>query len=205
MPPKLLADSLRSEAQLFAQSSVPLAPGRDYSGDGDAGVKTLAERVARNAAIRNDFLERFLFRACAADVTHVLWIDADVFYPPTLVTDLLAVSDVDIVAPGVYLQGHYPRFYDLAGFVSGGKWAEMFPPYWEGKTDGVNQMDSVGTCYLVPATVYHKGARYAPSQDYAEHYSVCEFARREMGMKVLCDMRQMVWHAYLPEYGEVAH
>lgn len=201
-PASLMADSLLAEARLFAENSNgELVPGRDCAGKSDIEIKTLAERVYRNAIMRNLYLERYLTR----DITHVMWIDADVIsYPADLVRQLLAISDVDIVAPAVYLQRHNDRWYDIAGFVENGQWCRLMPPHFAQKDDVVT-LDSVGCVYLVPSFVYFLGGRYQPSDRYAEHHALCQYAREKLRMQVLCATKIRTEHAFLADYGERLH
>jgi FkbM family methyltransferase len=52
---------------------------------------------------------------------------------------------------------------------------------------------------MVPADVYRSGARYAHTDGFTEHYSVCQEAKRR-GLRVLCKTDVSVAHAFLDEY-----
>lgn len=153
-----------------------------------------------NAAARNQFIDLFLHD----EHDYVLWMDIDlVEVPEDLIERLVAVSkdyDGAIVAPMVW--GEHGKFYDIGGFIKDGHWASM--------EDGVagdelvEIMESVGTCYLVPAWLYRAGLRYAPNANDVEHLSFCA-AARERGVMVLALRDVEVLHAHLPDYGEAIH
>lgn len=143
-----------------------------------------------HAAARNTMLDMYLKKTH----THVLWIDADVVeYPTDLATRLHAIDAEGIIAPLPLIENTV-RFYDCYGFVGArGQRAErVWPPYME-----MTSMQSVGTCYLAPASLYHAGARYEPTEGHTEHYSVCRKAKR---VSVARDV--VVYHADLPKWGE---
>lgn len=113
-----------------------------------------------------------------------------------------------IVAPLALLSptsGWSNRFYDIGGFIEHGNRARMFPPWFEQQGD-VIELDSVGCCYLAPATLYREGARYAPppTDYYVEHWSVMQEAKRR-GYRVVALTTVHVLHAWLPDYGMEAH
>ncbi len=176
-------------------------PGIDFTlslyRDGEEGVQGVVgynpEHNSRVAEVRNAVIEEYL----DSEHTHVLWIDADIIrIPPDLPTKLLQRSAV--VAPIVFWDKHRPHFYDVGGFVQNGKWANPMPPYWQNMGPIVS-LDSVGCCYMIPADVYRKGARYSHTDGFTEHYSVCQDAKRQ-GLPVLCRTDVSVAHAFLDEY-----
>lgn len=146
-----------------------------------------------HAAARNAMLDIYL----RPRYTHVLWIDADVVdYPTDLASRLHALDSEGIIAPLPLIEGT-TRFYDTYGFVGahGQRVERVWPPYME-----MVSMQSVGTCYLAPASLYHAGARYEPTEGHTEHYSVCRQAKR------VCVARDVVvYHADLPKWGEDWH
>jgi hypothetical protein len=95
------------------------------------------------------------------------------------------------------------RFYDVGGFVKDGQGFTPWPPFCEdmGK---VIDVDSVGTCYLVPAEIYRAGVRYSVQRDEVEHLSVMKAAKK-MGYRIVARRDIAVLHAYLPKYGVRLH
>ena len=153
-----------------------------------------------NAAARNEFIEQFLHD----DHDYVLWLDIDLVDTPVdLIEQLLSVSenrDGAIVAPMAWDERGV--FYDIGGFIKDGQWADQYTGV--AGEEIVVEMDSVGTCYLVPAWLYRKGLRYTPAGDDVEHVSFCA-AARALGVAVLAVRDVRVTHAYLPFYGEAVH
>lgn len=155
-------------------------------------------KYAPNAVARNALID-----FCLKDYhTHVLWMDADlVDCPPDLIERLLYRSTTYAVAPYVLIEDSN-QFYDYGGFVRHGLQFAQFPPYTD--AEGIVEMDSVGTCYLVPAWVYENGCRYRPEGDEVEHVSF--FRQAEYyGLSVVADSTLIVRHANLPKYGENWH
>lgn len=146
-----------------------------------------------HAKARNAMLDLYL----QPHHTHVLWIDADlVEYGGDLATRLHAIDSEGIIAPLPLIEGTN-RFYDVRGFIdSKGHAARPYPPYFD---KGV-PMQAVGACYMAPASLYHAGARYEPTEGHTEHYSVCRKAGR---VSVAPDL--IVYHANLPAWGEDWH
>ena len=173
------------------------------------------EKYGPNAAARNELIEKFL----RPHHTFVLWVDVDIIdFPPDLIERLLAVSESHggaIVAPLVWMEkvGQGPVnltnggwFYDTGGFIKDGRQADFLTgvvPGEEGEQP-VEEMDSVGCVYLVPAQLYRDGLRYRPRGNEVEHVSFCSQARAN-GVKVLAMRDVHVVHAYLPKYGERWH
>lgn len=156
-----------------------------------------------NAAARNFVVEWFL----GPEHTHILWLDVDLVGVPLDIIELLAeVSENDIVAPFVLMEPNElfgaNRYYDVGGFRQNGKDFTLDPPYCEG--GDLVKLDSVGSCYLIPAEVYRRGARYAPKGDEVEHPSLMAQAR-VMGYNVYGRRDVIVRHAFLPYYGLDLH
>ena len=181
----------------------------------ESRLDNLHARVTRNAAVRNRLIRSYLRR----DHTHVVWIDADIvsFNPqlPRVLAQRSDAQDCDsITAPAVLLEDHHCRWYDTAGFLQRGKtWARPDMPWFKDMTNihfkdgfmsGVSAMQSVGAFYCVPANLYRNGAQHVSIRGVTEHYSVCQTALAR-GMNVLCFFDNVVWHAYLPNYGEANH
>jgi hypothetical protein len=166
----------------------------DERGSGDAHITTHDDRQSHIARIRQSILNDVL----QAEHKDVFWMDADIVYFDVRIFQKMMKFENAIVAPMVLLNNSKDHlgitfFYDLAGFIENGRWANRTAPYLS-RNYTVIEMDSVGAFYKVPARVYHSGAFYYPVAGYTEHYSVCEFARRKLGMKVLCDARMEVYH-----------
>ena len=163
----------------------------------------IKQKYGNNAKARNELLEKHL---CPWH-THVLWLDVDLVSVPSDIIELLAeISENDIVAPFVLMEPNEwfraDRFYDVGGFRQNGKDFSLFPPYCEG--GDLVELDSVGSCYLIPAEVYRWGARYSPVGDEVEHPSLMK-AAREMEFKVYARRDVIVRHAFLPYYGLDLH
>ncbi len=171
----------------------------DESGIGDHAVRTLEERIAHTAPIRQAMVDKHL-----SGRDYVLWADADVVsYPADLPSTLIRRNPAGVSAPIVLLEGHDSRFYDIAGFVEGGRWANLYPPYFS-QPGPVYELDGVGCVYLVAAEVYRSGARYEPVPGYTEHFAVCRHAR-SMGLPVRAYADLVAYHADLTRYGEAYH
>jgi hypothetical protein len=173
----------------------------------DAIQVTPGHACGRHAAARNLLIERFL----KPEHTHVLWLDVDlVIVPEDLIEKLAAITTENIVAPHPYVETLNPRkgpsfhnggwFYDTGAFVQGGVGRDM----WKPGLPGLQQMDSVGCCYLVPAETYRQGCRYDPVGNEIEHLSFCRQARG-LGYTIWATEDVTVEHAYLPKYGEDWH
>ncbi len=172
----------------------------DGDGPGEEGTGGLEGRAARMCAIRQNMINTYL----DSRHTHVLWIDADIFYSPDILERLMGTESRGIAAPCVLLEGHPGRFYDIRGFVEpGAKETPMMHPWFRQRGPIVN-MNSVGAFYLVLADIYRFGASHTPTIGYTEHWSVCQSAL-QTGHPVVCDTRLSVIHAFLPNYGEKAH
>lgn len=152
-------------------------------------------RYHNNARARNELIEKHL----KPEHTHVLWMDVDIVeVPADLLQQLTAISTKDIVAPFVLIEGT-ERFYDVGGFQQFGSWFDFAWPHCLG--GAVCEVDSVGSCYLVPAEVYRLGARYAPRGNHVEHLSLMRRAK-EMGYGVFACRNTVVYHADLPKWGQ---
>lgn len=182
---------------------------RDMRGSGDSHVKTFSDRSLNISTIRQEMVKEYL----RPRHTHVLSIDADIIkYDPRMPVRLLETSEKDIVAPMVLLdstgpenlfQGHHSRFYDIGGFVESNQWCRTFPPFFN-STEEVVSLDGVGCFYITPAEVFRQGGVYETTPGFTEHFSVCRRAR-ELGLRVLCNTKLSVEHAWLPYFGEDCH
>jgi hypothetical protein len=204
-PPALRA---KADALLARMLAANLDLSFDIHQDNDPLETVLPHpsRYTRHAAIRNYMLDMYL----RDEHTHVLWIDSDLVEYPALLPRLLLDTGADIAAPLPILDPSpgrllaFPRrdrFYDIAGFIEQGKRSRMFQP-WFDQTGDVIELDSVGCCYIIPASLFQDGVRYSPpSTDYyVEHWSVMRAAKRR-GMRIVALTTVQVVHAWLPDYG----
>jgi hypothetical protein len=172
----------------------------DEQGQGDAHISTFKERAKHNGQIRQILIEKYL----RSRHTHVLWIDADIFYnPETIVDDLLVLTQDGIGAPAVYLEDHHERWYDTAGFIENGNWAKLYKPFFKQKGP-IIELDSVGAFYMISADILRSSVRYDDYSPFTEHWPICQMAI-SMQRKVRCDLRLIVIHANLQKYGEKYH
>src|SRR5262249_14963248 len=104
--------------------------------------------------------------------THVLWLEADLCFPPELVSRLLA-KDVDIVAPIIYLGGY---FYDTWGFrdLSGKKWKSPASSNRKFKPFRLIEMSSVGSCVLFRRAILDSGIRFRGTYEDGLLVGVCQ-------------------------------
>jgi hypothetical protein len=180
-------------------------------------------RVRALAAIRQAMIEHHL-----GNERWVFWADLDLFeYSADLISTLIRRSEGGIAAPLVFMADAVsttggPQFYDVAGFVEEGRWADTRPPYFR-QRGPVYNLDSVGCCYLVPADLYRRGARHeqdagcnywleswhkSPAETlahdwtnkvYTEHYSVCAFARKN-GLPVRAFADLIALHEHVDDW-----
>jgi hypothetical protein len=196
----------------------------DWCPDWRSELKSHPDRARFIAAIRNrcilDFVQARERHEFLRNVTHVIWMDADVVhYDPDLFYRMLEASCANgnaVTAPLVFLDDSSGRtvpgrFYDTAGFIHHGERAGLYRPWFDGAPNDrplppLFEMDgSVGCVYCVPWAVYENGAsHHYCDPKYTEHYPVCQHARA-MGRKVLVLTDAVVRHAYLPDYGEEFH
>lgn len=150
-------------------------------------------RYGNNARARNELIEKYL----KPEHTHVLWMDVDIVeVPEDIIEQLAEVTETDIVAPFVLIEGT-ERFYDVGGFQQLGCWFDFAWPHCLGGT--ICGVDSVGSCYLVPAEVYRQGARYRPRGNDVEHGSLMNQAR-QMGYRVYACRNIVAYHANMDKW-----
>lgn len=131
------------------------------------------------AKIRQDMVDKYLGTA-----DWVAWVDADIVdYPANLFSELIRRAGGGIAAPVLLMEGELGsgdpndygfepgRFFDVAGYVEGLRWARFDEP-WFDQPGPQYWLDSVGSCYVVNAEIYRKGARHI-----ADPYSL-DFIRR---------------------------
>lgn len=193
--------ALRAQADALLRALVAANPDLSFDvaqDDSAVDVPAHPSLYMRHATVRNYMLDRYL----TPQHTHVLWIDSDLIaYPAALPQLLLDAAPGAIVAPFALLDKWPNRFYDIGGFIEHGNRARMWPPFFDQDAD-VIELDSVGCCYLAPASLYHAGVRYSPppTDYYVEHWSVMQEAKaRGYRVCALRDVRAV--HAWLPDYG----
>lgn len=177
------------------------------------------DRFEKLAHLRNVIVEGALQKeAC------VLWIDSDVVeIPPNLIVDLMK-HNVPVVAPTVYIEGT-KQFYDTLAFrFLDGENFPMFNPqrshhdstvYKFASDDllqrvelkrnlpSLQEVASVGTCYLASAGLYtKKKVRYHGGD--SEQVTFCKDVRNA-GYKIYVDFNVKVHHAHLKNYGKQWH
>lgn len=182
----------------------------DPNGDAPPAGKPHPHRQPALAKIRQDMVDKYLGTA-----DWVAWIDADIVdYPAHLISELVKRADTGIAAPLVLMDGERGtgslnadgfgrgRFFDIAGFVEGLRWARFDEP-WFDQPGPVYSLDSVGSLYVVNAEIYRQGARHTadcyseafvrhgmkwkpgtvamnqrmPANCFTEHFSVCQWAK----------------------------
>lgn len=162
-------------------------------------------KYAKYVKLRNQILEESL----TEDYTHVFWMDVDIVeYPYDIIEKLLAISDKDIVAPYVFIEDNdwwpWKRFYDIDCFIdSKGVKFDYKAPYNISDGDIKTEINSVGTCFLIPAEV-HRKIQYDINYIKNEHILFFEKAK-QLGYKIIVDPSIEVKHAFLPKYGENFH
>jgi hypothetical protein len=163
------------------------------------------------AKIRQDMVDKYLGTA-----DWVAWIDADIVdYPGNLLSELIVRAGGGIAAPIVLMEGELGsgefnphgfgpgKFFDVAGFVESLRWARFEEP-WFDQPGPEYSLDSVGSCYVMNAEIYRKGARHTidpysldfirrgiewspdtvamnqkgPANCFTEHFSVCQWAKQ---------------------------
>jgi len=166
-------------------------------------------KYGANAQARNELIDLYL----TPDIDYVLWLDVDlVKVPRDLIETLMSVAPDSIVAAVVYVErvndgsacfGNGGWFYDTGAFIKDGLHAST-DPIFPGYTGGAVEVESVGCCYIIPADVYRKGARYSAIGCEVEHVALMKQARA-MGYHIYMTDAARCEHAYLPKYGEAWH
>jgi len=201
-----LMERMRRLAQLLPQANptVELMTVVDYRREpAQPGDRTAWSRVTR---IRNRLLDSLEWQR----FTHVIWIDADLWwYPPHLPTLLIGANPGGITAPMVDVDDMPRHFYDTAAFTIDGVHFKHADPWcdaerWRQQTERFAEVDSVGCVYSVSTDVYRAGARHEDHPTNTDHWPICCKAR-EMGRQVLVDRFTWVQHANLPRFGEAWH
>lgn len=181
------------------------------------------------AKIRQDMVDGQLETA-----DWVFWIDADIVdYPENLFSELISRADGGIASPILLMDGKSGmrplnadgfgpgKFFDVAGFVEGLRWARFEEP-WFDQVGPRYSLDSVGGCYAVNADIYRRGARHTPdayslefirqglqwtsetvatnqkgpANCFTEHFSVCQWAKQH-GLPVRAYRDLVALHAQI--------
>lgn len=144
-------------------------------------------RIRAWAALGNATIEQL--RGSSWD--YLLWCESDLVIPPDLIT-LLLRSNVDIVAPAIFLGG---LFYDTWGFRAlDGTHFRNEPPYHpQFPPMGMTELASVGSCVLFRRAVFDSGIRFRGVYPDGLLAGVCADARRH-GFRVFMDSRVAVLH-----------
>lgn len=123
--------------------------------------------------------------------THVLWLEADLCFPPELVHRLLD-RQVDVVAPMIYLGGF---FYDTWGFrdIDGRKWTNLLPYHPDYRAFSLMAMGSVGSCVLFRREVLDAQIRFRGTYENGLLVGICNDARAK-GFRVWADTATAILH-----------
>lgn len=168
-------------------------------------IETNEHRYSKISKLRNKIIEDNL----TDEYTHVFWMDVDIVeYPFDIIEKLLAISTTSVIAPYVYIEDNewwpWKRFYDIDGFIDKNNIKFNFkPPYNQSETDIQTTVNSVGTCFLIPAHI-HKKISYDIYDKRLDHVAFFEKARN-LGYKIIAAPSIEIRHAFLPKYGENFH
>lgn len=137
-------------------------------------------------------------------------MDTDVIdFEPNIIEKLLEISDSSVVAPYVFIEDNewwlYKRFYDISCFIdSKGKNFNFHPPLYNlSDGDETSKVQSVGTCFIIPAEI-HRKIIYNPCDNRNEHVSFFEEVKK-IGYDIYATPNIEIKHAFLPKYGEKFH
>ena len=212
--PKVEGRDVGSCTRLVERAAVPLRFCRlvfDWAGTSPPRGQPHPYRQEALSRIRQDMVDKYLGTA-----DWVAWIDADIVdYPANLLSELITRADGGIAAPILLMEGELGsgdkngygfgpgKFFDVAGYVEGLRWARFEEP-WFDQPGPEYSLDSVGSCYVVNAEIYRKGARHrpdpysldfirrglhwspetlkmnqnGPANCFTEHFSVCQWAKQ---------------------------
>ena len=136
-------------------------------------------------------------------------MDSDIVeYPFDIIEKLLSISTTEVVAPYVYIEDNHwwpwKRFYDIDGFIdSNGIKFDFKPPYNKSNGDVKTEVNSVGTCFIIPAHL-HKKVSYDINDKRLDHVPFFEKVRG-LGHRIIVEPNIEIRHAFLPKYGENFH
>ncbi|HEU4950724.1 MAG TPA: hypothetical protein VFT46_02175 [Holophagaceae bacterium] len=177
-------DGSREFLLRWASEDPRIQVGQEQAGD----ASDQEDRAARWARVGNA-----CFGLIPADSTHthVLWLEADLCFPPELVERLLS-RQVDIVAPVIFLGG---MFYDTWGFrdLEGRRWTNDAPYHPEYRPFDMMEMGSVGSCVLFRRAILDAGIRFKGTYDQGLLVGMCQDAR-SLGFRVWADTGTAILH-----------
>ena len=173
----------------------------------DEEVSSYQSKFAAESNARNAVIDKYL----RDDHTHVFWIDTDVVeFDEDIIEKIVSLPGYnplrDIVAPYVYLEDNdtwnFKRFYDISCFRdNSGECFDYKEPYGGFDMEQlVHPCSCVGTCFLMPASIYQNGVRYDPFDERNEHVPFFEEAKQR-GYAVWATPHIEIRHAFLPKYG----
>ncbi len=173
----------------------------------DEEVPSYQSKFAAEANARNAVIDKHL----KDEHTHVFWIDTDIVeFNEDIIEMLSTIPNLnpakDIVAPYVFLEDNeawdFKRFYDISCFIDNGgdcfDYKEPYNPFPAGAP--AIPCRCVGTCFLMPASIYKMGVRYDPFDERNEHIPFFAEAK-ERGFGVWATPLVEIRHAFLPKYG----
>ena len=168
----------------WAAEDSRVIPGQEQAGD----ASTLEDLAARWAVVGNacfDLIPR------DSQHTHVLWIEADLCFPPELLHRLLS-RQVDVVAPVIWMGGF---FYDGWGFrgLDGVRWRDRPPFHRDYKGMTLIEMQSVGSCVLFRRAVLDAGIRFRGTYYNGLLVGMCQDARAA-GFRIFADTGTAILH-----------
>lgn len=177
-------DGTHGFLQQWAHEDTRITIEQEHAGDA-AEVQDRAARWARVANACLDLVPR------DGAHSHLLWLEADLCFPPELLRRLLA-HDVDVVAPIIFLGG---LFYDTWGFrdVSGRAWRNEPPFHPRYQPMSLIEMGSVGSCVLFRRAVLDAGVRMKGRYEDGLLVGMCRDAR-SLGLKVFADTSTAILH-----------
>lgn len=157
-----------------------------YESVGDTAE--IQDRAERWAAVGNACLKLI---PADSQHTHVLWLEADLCFPPELLARLLA-HGVDVVAPMIWLGGN---FYDSWGFrnLDGTRWTARPTVYPDFVFQTLLEMGSVGSCVLFRRAVFDSGIRFRGPYETGLLVGVCNDSRSK-GFRVFADLTTAILH-----------
>jgi hypothetical protein len=212
--PSIRREFIDSTIYLVKRAAIPFRLCRlvfDSRGKPPPPNKPHPYRQTALAKIRQDMVDNHLKTA-----DWVFWIDADIVdYPENMFAELINRADGGIASPILLMDGQPGKgptnvdgfgpgkFFDVAGFVEGLRWARFEEP-WFDQPGPQFSLDSVGGCYVVNAEIYRRGARHTPdpyslefirrglqwtsetvatnqkgpANCFTEHFSVCQWAKQ---------------------------
>lgn len=177
-------DDSRAFLEAWAREDARVHVGREDVGD----AVEAEDRAARWAHVCNACVD--LIPAGGAH-THMLWLEADLCFPPELLGRLLA-HGVDVVAPVIWLGG---LFYDTWGFRGrdGVRWTNEPPYHADYRPMRLIELNSVGSCVLFDRAVLDAGIRFRPTYGDGLLVGMCNDARAR-GLRVFADTATAILH-----------